>query len=522
MSNNSAFRTGVRFYLANHFVASWPSFRFRHWYYVKRMKYSLGNRSSIHMGVFVTGDHIRIGDNVVINRKVYLDGRIGIDIKNNISISPEVYILSMEHDPNSPSFATRGSKVIIDDHAWIGARAIILPGVHIGEGAVVAAGAIVTKDVQPYSIVAGVPAKEIGKRNKDIRYKCEYFPWFDTDIQRTKPYRLKNYKPLRKRKSIPRRILNRFPHLKSGLKRILKGKHVAAKTEPIDLPVAKAILIEEWLKAYEEKYRQRLGRPQNVLYEGPKVSVIILTYNNLPISQLCLYSLFANTSYDNMEVIVIDNASTDGTPAWLETFHDEQHPELKLVLNKKNIGFAGGNNQAARIATGEYLVFLNNDTVLPVGWIEGLLKYMERDKQLGLIGPVTNATGNEARIDTDYSDPEGFEAFAARRATEMENRSFDIRMLAFFCVMTRKKTYFELGGLDERFGVGMFEDDDLAVRCHQDNKKVICAEDVFVHHFHGSSFGNLAKDYYDRIFEENKKKYEEKWGRKWEPYTFRK
>ena len=105
-------------------------------------------------------------------------------MKNNISISPEVYIVSMEHDPNDPHFATRGSEVVIDDHVWIGARAMILPGVHIGEGAVVGACTVVTKDVEPYQIVAGVPARPIGTRSRQIDYRCIYFPWFDTDIQR--------------------------------------------------------------------------------------------------------------------------------------------------------------------------------------------------------------------------------------------------------------------------------------------------------------------------------------------------
>jgi len=136
------------------------------------------------MGVFTTGDLIQIGDNVVVNRRVYLDGRIGIIIKNNISISPEVYILSMEHDPNDPNFATRGGVVTIDDHVWIGARAMIMPGIHIGEGAVIGACAVVTHDVEPYQIVAGVPARLIGQRNRKIQYRARYFPWFDTDIQR--------------------------------------------------------------------------------------------------------------------------------------------------------------------------------------------------------------------------------------------------------------------------------------------------------------------------------------------------
>lgn len=179
-----SFLRGLKYYIATYWVAHLPSFRLRHWYYRRIMKYSIGRDSSLHMGLFVTGQNIKIGDNVVINRRVYLDGRIGVRIGNNVSISPEVYILSMEHDPNDPKFSTRGGVVSIGDNVWLGARAMILPNVHIGEGAVVAAGAVVTKDVPPYQIVAGVPARQIGNRSRQIDYRCVYFPWFDGDIQR--------------------------------------------------------------------------------------------------------------------------------------------------------------------------------------------------------------------------------------------------------------------------------------------------------------------------------------------------
>lgn len=182
--NTDLFFNALRLYLANHLIAEIPSFRLRHWYYRNILHYKIGRDSSVHMGTFVTGDHITIGDNVVINRRCYLDGRIGIEIKNNVSISPEVYIVSMEHDPNSPVFATRGEKVVIEDNVWIGTRAIIAPGVIIGEGAVIGAGAVVTKSISPYRIAVGVPAREIKDRSRNIQYRCRYFPWFDTDVQR--------------------------------------------------------------------------------------------------------------------------------------------------------------------------------------------------------------------------------------------------------------------------------------------------------------------------------------------------
>ncbi len=184
MSRLIIFIHGLKLYIATAWVAHFPSFRVRHWYYRRIMHYSLGKDSSIHMGVFVTGRNIHIGDNVVINRRVYLDGRVGVRIHNNISISPEVYIVSLDHDPNDPTFATRGAEVVIEDDAWIGARAMIMPGVHIGRGAVIAAGAVVTKNVNPYQIMAGVPARSIGERSHQLDYKLRYFPWFDTDVQR--------------------------------------------------------------------------------------------------------------------------------------------------------------------------------------------------------------------------------------------------------------------------------------------------------------------------------------------------
>ena len=131
---------------------------------------------------FATGWSLRIGANTAINRRCYLDARQGIEIGDNVNVSPEVYILTYQHDPQSPTFASYGAPVVIEDHAWIGVRAILLPGVRIGEGAVVAAGAVVTADVPPYAIVAGVPATVKQERTRDLRYRTDWHPWFDTDI----------------------------------------------------------------------------------------------------------------------------------------------------------------------------------------------------------------------------------------------------------------------------------------------------------------------------------------------------
>ena len=135
------------------------------------------------MGCFFAGSNIVIGSNNVIARKCYLDGRIGlIEIKNNVSIAPETIILSMSHLVNSPTFESKIGSVFIDDYVWIGVRAILMPGITAGKGSVIGAGSIVTKNVEPFDIVAGNPAKKIGERTRNLQYTLEYFPYFNTDI----------------------------------------------------------------------------------------------------------------------------------------------------------------------------------------------------------------------------------------------------------------------------------------------------------------------------------------------------
>ncbi|MCL1049567.1 acyltransferase [Shewanella abyssi] len=115
--------------------------------------------------------NISIGNGTVIGHGATLDGRNGIKIGNNVNLSSEVMIWSMQHDFNCQYFSSEGGPVVIGDFAWISARAIVLPGVVIGEGAVVAAGAVVTKDIKPYTVVGGVPAKYISDRNRNLKYK---------------------------------------------------------------------------------------------------------------------------------------------------------------------------------------------------------------------------------------------------------------------------------------------------------------------------------------------------------------
>ena len=135
----------------------------------------IGDGSSIHMGCRIYYPwKVKVGSHSTINPNCLLDGRKGLVIGNNVSISEGTFVVSLEHDPQSPTFETRGACTTIDDYAWIGMRAMLMTGIKIGKGAIVAAGAVVTKDVECYDIVAGVPARKIGTRNKDLQYIIQY------------------------------------------------------------------------------------------------------------------------------------------------------------------------------------------------------------------------------------------------------------------------------------------------------------------------------------------------------------
>lgn len=161
----------------------WCPYWMRHAMIKNILGIKLGPQSTIAAHVFITGNQITIGRNSIVNRFAYLDGRYALDIGNNVNISHYVIIHTLTHDLNSSSFQAVGRKVTIEDDVWIGVRAIILPGVRVGRGAVVGAGAVVTKDVPAYSVVAGVPAAVIGERARDLKYRSTYRPLFDTDIQ---------------------------------------------------------------------------------------------------------------------------------------------------------------------------------------------------------------------------------------------------------------------------------------------------------------------------------------------------
>ncbi len=162
-----------------HAIGSLPSHHLRRFFY-RLSGMRIGRGSSIHMGArFYDVGNISIGQDSVVGEGVVLDGRDALKIGNHVAIASEVMIYNAEHDITSPDFRPMTAPVTIEDYVFIGPRAIILPGVTIKRGAVVAAGAVVTKDVSEKQIVGGVPAVVIGQRKvEEFTYKIGRARWF--------------------------------------------------------------------------------------------------------------------------------------------------------------------------------------------------------------------------------------------------------------------------------------------------------------------------------------------------------
>ncbi|MDP3888737.1 MAG: acyltransferase [bacterium] len=180
MTNEAFRRAFVRFYNWSAdfqlLVLRWVGFvpcHFTRKFFYNLAGIKIGKGSTIHMGCnFFEPSGISIGEGTIVGNGAFLDGRAPLVIGNHVDIASEVMIYNSEHDVHSEDWRAVELPVMIDDYAFVGPRAIILPGVKIGKGGVVAAGAVVTHDVEPGKIVAGIPAKEIGERKiKDYHYR---------------------------------------------------------------------------------------------------------------------------------------------------------------------------------------------------------------------------------------------------------------------------------------------------------------------------------------------------------------
>ncbi|MGB8318229.1 MAG: glycosyltransferase, partial [Ignavibacteriaceae bacterium] len=242
-----------------------------------------------------------------------------------------------------------------------------------------------------------------------------------------------------------------------------------------------------------------------------KVSVIALTYNQLEYTKSFIQSLYQNTSYP-FELIIVDNNSSNNTIKFLKELEKTKN-NVKLILNNNNLGFPKGVNQGIKKAAGNYILVANNDIVLTKGWLERMIEIAESDPQTGLVGPVSNSvSGMQLDNDAKYSTIEEMHDYAANVRQKNRGKILEFPRVAFLCTLIKKEIIEKIGGLDERFSPGNFEDDDFCLRAQLAGFKNVIAKDVFIHHYGSKSFAAEGLEKYKERLETNQKIFVDKWG----------
>lgn len=210
------------------------------------------------------------------------------------------------------------------------------------------------------------------------------------------------------------------------------------------------------------------------------VSIGIPNFNGIQHIQLCLESIRRNTA-DPYEVIVVDNGSTDGSREYLR-----EQKDIILIENPENVGAPGARNQFLALSKGDYIVFLDNDTVVTRGWTTRLIRHMESDPQIGIIGACSNyATGLQGIAGVPYKNIDELEMYAAARARDYFGQLPSSPRLISFCVFIRRAAVEKIGAMETGFSKFCFEDDDYSIRIFIAGYKSVVANDVFIHHTGG-------------------------------------
>jgi O-antigen biosynthesis protein len=247
-----------------------------------------------------------------------------------------------------------------------------------------------------------------------------------------------------------------------------------------------------------------IARPAPVPDYG-LTSILIVTHNQLDYTRKCLDSLRLLTD-EPYELIVVDNGSTDGTVEYLRARAD-----VRLIENATNRGFPVAVNQGIAVAAGNQVLLLNNDTVLTTGWLGRMLRALHSDPAIGLVGPCSNCVSGPQQVEVRYESLADLDGFAWDWGKAHDGQLVDVHRLVGFCLLVRKEVIEAVGGLDEQFGVGCYDDDDYCLRAIQAGYRAAIAVDAFIHHFGGQTFIGMGTDY-AAILKENERRFREKWS----------
>lgn len=245
--------------------------------------------------------------------------------------------------------------------------------------------------------------------------------------------------------------------------------------------------------------------PKSVPAVCPDTGIVIPVYNQLDATRNCWASIRKNTSIP-YQLVLVDNGSSD------EVAYEADQNNIQVVRNAENTGFANACNQGILATCGDYVVIMNNDTIVPPGWLTRLMWHMENDEHAGIVGPSTSFASTIQQIPVTYKNERGLYELNEEVYEKNRHKSVEVDKVVGVCMLMRRKMLREIGLFDTRFGIGNFEDDDICLRARLAGYKVLWAKDVFVHHEGSKTFRSIDVDYAG-LMRENREKFREKWTR---------
>ncbi len=237
----------------------------------------------------------------------------------------------------------------------------------------------------------------------------------------------------------------------------------------------------------------------------PIVDTIVLTWNRLDLIRPFVESYRACTVLPT-RLIIIDNASNDGTAEYLASLRSSPDCEIKVITNQENLGFVSGMNQGIKESRAQFVCLANNDLIFSLGWLDELVNVFEANKQIGLLNPNSNNLGERLPAG-ELIEQFGQEIHKKYRGTFVE-----MPFCIGFCLAIRREVIERIGGFSEEFQPFFFEDTDYSLRAQKSGFLIGVAKGAYVWHKEHASFDRIKKQAEER-FTENKKIFEKKWGK---------
>jgi GT2 family glycosyltransferase len=276
------------------------------------------------------------------------------------------------------------------------------------------------------------------------------------------------------------------------------------------------ILNKRILYAKNNSWKNRFEQFDKVInIIRPKISIILLCWNNWLVTKRCIQSVLENSNYCCYELIIVNNNSTDETYEQLNTYYITKS-NIKIIHNDDNYGFAMGMNIGVLNASADYIILLNNDTIVGKNWLYPLVKPLILNNY-GIGSPITNNCGNEVKQFIYYNDIDDLmvKSFSLQKYNLF--KTCEIDRVPFFCPVLRKKDFFSVGMLDINYKFGGWEDDDLIhkLKIYNNGKQNYYTFGSFVYHIESLTMSQVTKQTNWTKNNPNKNYFEKKWNTNW-------